>query len=62
MKRTSPLAALIDEGTSNPDNIVIGDYITNTDTLIDAILDDDGLNALLLAAGWDLAAIIAANS
>jgi hypothetical protein len=56
------LAALIDEGTSNPDNIVIGDYITNTDTLIDAILDDDGLNALLLAAGWDLAAIIAANS
>jgi hypothetical protein len=56
------LAALIDDGTSYPNSVVIGNYITNTDTLLNAIVADDGLNALLLAAGWDLPAIIAANS
>lgn len=56
------LAALIDDGTTDANSVIIGDYITNTDTLLDAIVADDGLNALLLAAGWDLPAIIAANS
>ncbi len=55
------LAALIDEGTTDPNSVVIGNYITNTDTLFDAIVADDGLNALLLAAGWNLSDFIPAN-
>ena len=55
------MAALIDDGTTDPNNVVIGNYITNTDTLLDAIVGDSGLNALLLAAGWDLSQFIPAN-
>lgn len=56
------LAALIDDGTTDPNSVVIGNYITNTDTLLDAVVADDGLNALLLAAGWDLSQFIPANT
>lgn len=59
--RGAALAALIDDGTTDPHNIVIGNYITNTNTILDEIVADDGLNALLLAAGWDLSQFIPAD-
>lgn len=52
--RGEALAALIDDGTTDPNSIVIGDYITNSDTILDTIKGDTGLKALLKAAGWDL--------
>ena len=60
--RGAALADLIDDGTTDPNSVFIGDYITNTDSIVEAIIADEGLNALLLAAGWDLPAIIQANS
>ena len=48
------LAALIDNGTTDSNGIVIGDYITNSSTILDTIKSDVGLKALLKAAGWDL--------
>lgn len=59
--RGAALADLIDDGTTDPNNIVIGNYITNSASLLDDIVDDSGLNALLLAAGWDLSDFIPAN-
>ncbi len=55
------LAALINAGTEPNAVIEITDYITNAGTLLDAIVTDPGLNALMLAAGWDLSQFIPAN-
>ncbi|MCE1195349.1 hypothetical protein LWX53_02480 [bacterium] len=52
------LAALIDDGTTDPNSIVIGNYITNSGTILDTIKSDAGLKALLKAAGWDLDQLI----
>lgn len=54
--RGDALAALIDNGTTDPNSIVIGDYITNSDTILDTIKADTGLKALLKAAGWEIPA------
>lgn len=54
--RGDALAALIDDGTTDPNSIVIGDYITNSDIILDTIKADTGLKALLKAAGWEIPA------
>lgn len=54
------LAALVNDGTDNPDLINIADYITNSDTLLEEVRGDQGIMDLFMAAGWDLNALLPA--